>query len=146
MGRGRQTPDETIEQIKATFSETGSYDAAAKAAGVSWATAQKYADSKDEFETLRVEKRIDIIEKIKQVQIILLDAIVDPATLSKASMQEKSVAFGIVTDKGQLLSGEPTERHEHRDISEARDEFARRIDELAERRRARGADLGVRTG
>jgi len=112
MGRGRQTPDETIERIKATFAETGSYEAAAKSAGVSWATAQKYADSRDEFETIRAEKRLDIIAEINKAQAKLIAAMVDDAHLAKASVQEIAMAFGIVTDKGLLLTGQATSRTE----------------------------------
>lgn len=133
--------DEQVETIKAVYAETGKIDLARKAAGVSWETARKYAGSRDEYESIREQKRIPIIEKIVAVQVALLDAIIEPAALLKASLQEKATAFGIVTDKYQLMIGEATERHEHRDANESRESFARRVDELAERRRSRGTDL-----
>lgn len=138
--------DEQIETIKLTYAQTGKYRAAARAAHCSVFSAKKYADNRDEYEHLRTEKKIDIIAKMADVQIKLLDAIVDPATIAKASLQERATAFGIVTDKRQLMSGEATERHEHRTADEDREQFARRLDELAERRRARAGDAGVRTG
>ena len=141
--------DEQIELIKATFAETGNLRASARAAKVSVSTAKKYAGSRDAFERIRTEKRVDIIESLADARIILLAAMVEPETLKKASLQEKSVAFGIVTDKHQLLTGEATERHEHRDANQAREALTRRIDELAARRRARGDsgnDAGERSG
>lgn len=113
MGRGRITPDETIERIKATYAETGDVQAAANAAHVSWSTARKYVGSRDEFESIRAEKRIDIIARIAEVQIQLLDSMVDADSLKKASLSEKSVAFGIVTDKHLLLTGQATQRTEN---------------------------------
>lgn len=143
--------DETIEIIKATFAETGSIRAAARAAKCSVSTASKYTDPtvRDQFERIRTEKRIDIIEALAAARITLLNAMVDPDALKKASLHEKAVAFGVVTDKHQLLTGEATERHEHRDANQAREALARRIDELAERRRTRGDsgnDAGERSG
>lgn len=140
MGR-KPIDDEQIETLKAVYAETGKYDVAAKAAGVSWSTAKKHIDNQDEYESIRERKRVDIIAKIADVQIKLLDAMVEPANLAKATLQEKATAFGIVTDKRQLISGEATERHEHRDTTQARDLLSRRVDELAERRRARGAPV-----
>ena len=139
MGRKRIS-DEQIEIIKATFAETGNLSAAARAAKCSISTASKYVDpaTKDEFEDIRNEKRVDIIEALGAARIKLLNSMVEDDTLKKASLNEKAVAFGIVTDKHQLLTGEATERHEHRNTSEARDLLARRVDELAARRRTRG--------
>lgn len=145
MAQGKAITDEQIELIKATFAETGSVRASARAAKVSVSTAKKYAGSRDGFEQLRTEKRVDIIESLADARIILLASMVDESALKKASLHEKAVAFGIVTDKHQLLTGEATERHEHRDANQAREALARRIDELAERRRARG-DSGNHAG
>lgn len=149
MAQGKAITDEQIELIKATFAETGSVRAAARAAKVSVATAKKYAGTRDNFEQLRTVKRVNIIEALAEARITLLNAMVEPTTLAKASLSEKSIAFGVVTDKHQLLTGEATERHEHRDANQAREALARRIDELAERRRTRGDsgnDAGERSG
>lgn len=137
----RPVSDETIEALRLAYAESGSARAAARAAGCSIATALKYLGQpdRDQFEQLRSQKRADIIETMATVRIKLLESMVSEDALKKASLQEKAVAFGIVTDKHQLLTGEATERHEHRDAAEARTSLARRIDELAERRRARGA-------
>ena len=149
VARGKATSDETIELIKATYAMNGNARETARVLGVPEATVRKHIapDVKDEFAQVRAEKRVDIIAKAAGVQIALLDAMIDPDALKKASLQEKATAFGIVTDKIQLMSGEATERHEHRNTTEARDTLARRVDELAERRRARdgaGDAVGAR--
>lgn len=110
--RGKKISDEQIEQIKATFAETGSLTATAKAAGCGLATAKKYATNFDQFEELRTQKRVGIIERIAVAQGKLIDAMVDDAHLAKASVQELATAFGIVTDKQLLLTGQPTSRTE----------------------------------
>ena len=81
-----------------------------------------------------------------RVQIVILRSMADESALAKEPLQAKAVSFGIVTDKLQLMSGEATERHEHRDTDDARDNLHRRIDELSERRRARSDPPGVQTG
>jgi hypothetical protein len=139
MGRGRVTPDETIEKIKATYALNGNARETSRVLGVSFETVRKYIspDDKDQFSQIRSEKRIDIIEKAKDVQIKLLEAMIDPKKLAEAKLSEVGVAFGIVTEKIQLLSGEATERHEHRDSTESRNMLLSRVDELAARRRSR---------
>lgn len=144
MGRGRITPDETIEQIKATYALNGNARETSRVLGVSFETVRKYIgqDDKDQFSQLRSEKLAtaipSIIELCAQVQIKLLNSMADEDALKKASLHEKAVAFGVITDKHQLLTGEATERHEHRDTSAARDLLVSRVDELAARRRSRG--------
>jgi hypothetical protein len=104
--------DEQIEILKATYAETGVIRSAARAAHVSVSTAKKYVDSNDGFEQARTEKRLTIIDYIATAQVKLIESMVDAATLAKASLQEKAVAFGIVTDKGLLLTGQATSRSE----------------------------------
>ena len=112
MAQGKAITDTQIELIKATFAETGSITAAAKAASCSLSTAKKYVESRDAFEELRNEKRVDIIAKIAEVQVKILDTMTDEAHLNKASLNDLGVTFGILTDKRLLLSGQATARTE----------------------------------
>ena len=116
--RGRQLTVEQIETIRATYALTKSYTAAANAAGCSINGAKRYITSvDDEFADLRKEKTAITIEaiivKISRVQERLLDAMLDPSKVEKASMQELATSLGIVTDKRQLLAGDPTSRSEN---------------------------------
>jgi len=52
-----------------------------------------------------------IIEKLEQRQHWILDSIKQDEIL-KAPLSQKSVSFGIFTDKAQLLKGDPTSRLE----------------------------------
>lgn len=117
MSQGSRITDEQAETIRATYAMTGKLSQAAKAAGVSESTAKKYANLADGFAELRAEKLAltieQIIVKCGDVQGKLLEALVDDAKLAKASFQEVATAFGIVTDKRQLLSGQATDRREH---------------------------------
>jgi hypothetical protein len=108
--RGTPVSDETIEIIKATFAETGNLRAAARAANCSVATAKKYAESRDEFEQVRTEKRLSVIEEITRAQVILIQSMIEPKRLRSATLSELSNTFGTVTDKGLLLSGQATNR------------------------------------
>ena len=89
---------------------TGKLTDAAKAAGVSKSCAMKYINTSDGLEQLRTEKTaatIDtIIVKCGEVQSKFLDALASDERIAKASVQELATAFGIVTDKRQLLSGQ----------------------------------------
>lgn len=117
MAQGSRITDEQIETIRATYAMTGKLTDAAKASGVSKSCAQKYIHTSDDLEQLRTEKTVATIEtiivKCGEVQEKLLEALTDPARIAKASMQECATAFGIVTDKRQLLSGQATDRREH---------------------------------
>lgn len=112
--------DEQVELVKATFAETGNYSLAAKAAGCSVSTAKKYADNRDQFERIRNEKRIDIIAKITELQLKLIEAMMEPEHLRRASFQEIATAFGISTDKKLLLTGQATQRVESGPIDPAK--------------------------
>jgi len=115
--RGSKATVEQIETMRATYALTRSYTAAAKAAGCSRETAKKYAISEDEFSEVRQQKLAVTIEKIivkcSEAQEKLLDAIMDDVKIGKASMQEAATAFGIITDKRQLLAGQATTRNEN---------------------------------
>lgn len=113
MGRGKKISDEQIEQIKSTFAQTASLRAAARAAGCSVSAAKTYATNRDEFEQVRTQKRIGIIEAIGEAQIKLITAMVDDEHLKKASVQELGTTFGILTDKQLLLTGQATSRNEN---------------------------------
>lgn len=117
MGKAATLTDEQIETIRATYAMTGKYSDAARAAGCSVGSAHKYVHLSDDLENLRTEKRAVTIEQVivkcGEAQEKLLAAMVDEAKLSKSSLQEIATAFGIVTDKRQLLSGQATDRREH---------------------------------
>lgn len=135
MRKGQKVPPELIERIKAIYAETGSYAETARQCGVSTSTAKHYADLADDLEELRKEKRSDIIARIAEVRALYVDHLAKPAILAATTSKDAAVIVGILTDKHQLLSGEPTERHEHSDSPAER--LSRRMDELAARRRAR---------
>jgi predicted transcriptional regulator len=142
--------DEQIERLHLEYAQTGRLRAAARVVGVSPSTAKRYIDQEranpdSVLEQVRTQKRIDIAEKIAEVQIVILEALKSPEKIAKASYQELSTSYGILTDKHQLITGQATERHEHRDIDTSRDQLARRIDELADRRRAKQSDSRVET-
>lgn len=117
MGKAATLTDEQVETIRAAYAMTGKYSEAAKAAGVSETSARRYVQLDDGLEELRAEKRVATIESIivkcGEAQEKLLEALIDPSRIAKASMQECATAFGIVTDKRQLLSGQATDRREH---------------------------------
>lgn len=50
----------------------------------------------------------ELIERLGDLQVRLLESL-DDETIRKASMAQRMVAFGIATDKRQLLSGQPTQ-------------------------------------
>lgn len=146
MAQGQRLSDWQIETIRLAFAETGNMSHAARKAGCAFNTAKKYiVDHLDELTKLRNEKRGDVVAQVAELRVRVIEEMFTTTRLGKASLSELGILFGILTDKHQLLTGEATDRHEHRNTTEARDTLARRIDELAERRRARGAD-GVTVG
>ncbi len=108
---------EQIETAKATFALTNNLSEAARSARCSKTSVRKYIKLDDEFSAMRAEKQAitieEIIVKIGQVQERLLDAMLDETKVAKASMQEIATSLGIVTDKRQLLAGQPTTRNDN---------------------------------
>jgi hypothetical protein len=116
MGRGRPTPDETIERIKATYAMNGNARETSRALNVPVATVHKYIDpeSKNEFEQVRTEKLSEVIPnviaKIEQVEMVLLDAIIKRAKTGEDTARDLATAFGILRDKHLLITGQPNSR------------------------------------
>ncbi len=79
-------------------------------------------------------KKGEIIEKLETVAHLILDSI-DLDTVAEAQLRERTVALGIIVDKGELLKGNPTERTEHL----TREQRVDRVTELFERARTRRA-------
>ena len=81
-----------------------------------------------------LRKKGEIIEKLDSVAHLILDSI-DLETVDHAQLRERTVALGIVVDKGELLKGNPTERTEHL----TKEQRVDRVTELFERARTRRA-------
>src|SRR4051812_4517813 len=119
MGRGRITPDETIERIKATYAFNGSLKQTSIELGVPIATVSKYVnqESKDQFESVRIEKIAavipSIVEMCAQAQRVFLTAMMSEEKIKGADLAQVAVSFGIVTEKALLLTGQATQRTEH---------------------------------
>ena len=117
MGRGRATPIETIERIKATHAMTGSIRQTARDLGVPVATVAAYVNtpSSEQIEQARTEKieavMPSIIDEIAAAQRAIIKAMRDPSKIAEADMRDLATAFGILTDKHQLLTGQPTARN-----------------------------------
>jgi hypothetical protein len=142
MAQGLALTEWQQNEIRAAWLVTRNGSYAARRAGVNPRTAQRYiANHLPELTALADEKAPEIAASLEVVARELVSYLMDSKKLADARLGEIATAFGIVVDKYQLLTGEATERHEHRDIDEARESVARRLDELAERRRAKGADL-----
>lgn len=147
MPQGSRITDEQVETIRATYVMTGKLTDAAKAAGVSKSCALKYVHTSDGLEQLRTEKLAitidEIIVKCGQVQEKLLTAMVDDTKLQRASFQEVATAFGIVTDKRQLLSGQATDRREHVSADAASKLTAEEMEQAAKIRERLAQQVGV---
>ena len=138
--------DEQIERLHLEYAQCGSFREVARILNVAPSTIKRHIDNdrrqpaREALQAIRTQNKVDIAAKIAEVQLVILEALKSPEKISKASYQELSTSYGILTDKHQLITGQATERHEHRDLDEPRTDLARRIDELAERRRAKHAD------
>jgi hypothetical protein len=138
--------DEQIEALKNAFRNGLSVDAAAKSAGVSWFSANKFKPLRDQYESLRDEKRQELIAQTAAEYVPqLLGAIgkyiahiTKDDVIAETSAKDAMIVIGTAVDKVQLLTGKPTERSEHVDATDARDRLAHKIDELSARRAGGG--------
>jgi molybdenum-dependent DNA-binding transcriptional regulator ModE len=141
--------DEQIEQLHIEYAQLGQVSKAARAVGVSWSSAKRYLkqeliDPTSELAITRERKKIGLAETLGEAAIVLAQAMADKTKISEARLQEIAVSLGIAIEKLQLITGQATERYEHRDIDEPRQSLAGRVDELARRRRSKDADQRTR--
>lgn len=109
MTRGQKYGDEEIERGLQALAENGGNAARASlACGIPERTLRgwKVNEFADEFAELRREKRGAFIDQVWAAARMALDLLT--AKLPKMKGRELATAFGILTDKGLLLGGEPT--------------------------------------
>ena len=109
--------DEQIERLHLEYATTGTYRATARAVGVSVESVRKYikAEAEDPGSPLgrmRTQKRVDIAEKMGDLQIALIEALMTSEKIAKASYHELAVTLGITTEKRLLVMGQATSRTE----------------------------------
>jgi len=107
--RGKKWPPADVERgLQALAESGGSVTAASKATGIPKTTLWGWkTQHPDEFEQLRMEKRGSLIEKVWGAAEDALDLLIKE--LPKMKGRYLATTFGILTDKGLLLGGEPTE-------------------------------------
>lgn len=103
---------ELVEQIKAHLAITDNIRETARQFDVSPASVKKIKDqAPDSFEQLRTFKKQEFIEDGWNLARKLLNAMNEK--MPEATFKEISTGFGIVVDKMQLISGEPTSRSDN---------------------------------
>jgi hypothetical protein len=140
--------DEQIERLHIEYAQRGTVAKAAQSVGVSWSSAKRYlkdelVDPDSPLAKMRERKRVDLAETVANTAVALAKAMGDAAKISASDLRDIAISFGIAVEKLQLITGQATERYEHRDIDEPRQSLNGRIDELSQRRRTRDADQRV---
>ncbi len=95
---------------------------AAEKNGIPPTTVQYWFDHPD-FAAVRAKTREDLAEESMAMAHTVLGQI--KARLNEFEPRDLSVLYGILTDKGQLLSGAATSRTETKDITETLDDHER---------------------
>jgi hypothetical protein len=142
----RAVSDAEIEILQNAFANGATVDAAAKAAGVGWHFASKYQGVRDEYATIRDEKRRELIAQTAADYVPQLLAgigeylahIREPAVIAETDARAAIIVIATAIDKVLLLTGQATERSEHVNADDVRARLAARFDEIAARRAARG--------
>ena len=125
MGRGRATPVETIERIKATYAMVGTIAETARDLNLPESTVRKYVSPEvhARFAEVRDQKLAevipDIVDEIAQTRLALIRAMRDPGKIAEADIRDLATAFGITADKYQLVTGQPTARNHN--LNEGKD-------------------------
>lgn len=110
--------DERIERLQLEYDQTGSVPKAAAAVGVSKSTASKYIDREKkhpappEVQAVRTKKLADIAERLGDLQVVLIEAMMRPDKINEARYAELATSLGIATEKRLLITGQPTVRNE----------------------------------
>lgn len=111
MARGPQLTDWEKEKVTQAFAESGNVGYAAKQANVAYSIARVYCkDNWSDLQDLRRKTQVDIVHDLALLRRMVIQELMDPARLKKASTHELIIMTGILTDKIQLLEGQPTAR------------------------------------
>jgi len=115
MTRGKKRSPEDIERgLEALAESGGNAEEASRKTGLPANTLREWKlQFGDEFGELRREKRSDLITKVWVAAEKALDTAVEK--LAEMSGKDAAVSFGIFTDKGLLMGGEPTGINENRE-------------------------------
>lgn len=141
MGKSTPLTTDQIAAIHLAYAETGSYAAAAEIAGVSDQTARRYIKKAEQGDIDPVlsaavaQKKADIVAVMAEARMMALQAMMDPEKLAKTSPTALATVVGILTDKMQLLKGEPTSITESRqlDLSQLSADELETIAEISEK-------------
>ena len=132
--RSRYTKRQKVAAIVAA--ELTTAKAAAKSTGIPETNIRRWRDD-PEMAQYSAKTREEIAEDARALSARVLESIRE--RLGEFDPRDLSVLFGILTDKSQLLAGQPTERTETRDITATRpdhekDALADAIDEWLKER------------
>lgn len=105
---------EQVAQIRAAYQAEGTINAAARVTGFHHRTVRKYIEGEPAPTTAAkpAPKKEDIPPQMRRVLVLMLDHLLTPGTIEKMNGQQLAVAMGIIVDKHELLTGEPTVRTE----------------------------------
>lgn len=108
MTRGKKYSLEDMERGLAALAVNGSSEAASELTGIPASTLRTWKlQQPDEFDELRREKRIPLIDQVWEAAEKALKQTLDK--MDSASAKEAAVILGILVDKALLMGGEPTE-------------------------------------
>ena len=132
--RRRYTKRQKVAAIVAA--ELTTAKAAAKSTGIPETNIRRWRDD-PEMAQYSAKTREEIAEDARALSARVLESIRE--RLGEFDPRDLSVLFGILTDKSQLLAGQPTERTETRDITATlpdheKDALADAIDEWLKER------------
>mgnify|MGYP001443399582 CR=1 FL=1 len=121
MARGKRTPTEKREQVKALLylnPDLSSKDIA-KEVGIPDRTVRDIlrevmADD-DAFAEYRQQKKREQIVKALDIASKYIDHLAEPAVIASAKAKDAAIVAGTMIDKAQLLAGEPTQITERKE-------------------------------
>lgn len=119
--RRRYTKREKAQAVIAAAAS--SVAAAAEAHGIPETTLHYWFDHPD-FAELRTKTQEDLAEESKALSHKVLGEVA--RRLHEFEPKDLAVLYGILVDKGQLLSGQATSRSEHRDVTAGLDDHERK--------------------
>jgi hypothetical protein len=106
--------EEQIVAIKEAYQSEGTITGAARVTGYHHRTIKKYTegDPTPPSAAKPPPKKEDMPPRILRVLSLMLDNFETPGVIEKMNGQQLAVAFGIMLDKHELVTGQPTTRSE----------------------------------
>lgn len=97
--------------IVQAYGQTGNLSQTARMVGVTQKQVRRYYQQhQDEMDRVRNKIAVDIVPTMQMVRRLALEELMDPMRMARAQTKDLAIIIGVLTDKINIILGQPTAR------------------------------------